>query len=156
MAGKSNFTADEWQQIAQAPFMVAQYVSQASKGGAIGTIKEVMALLQSLGPSNVADQGQLVKDLVADVSAKAVDVSGGGVERSADTIKGGLGAAMALLDSKAPDEAAGFRQWLYSLAVKVAEASKEGGFMGVGGTKVSAEEQAALTELAATLGVQAS
>ena len=25
MAGKSNFTADEWQQIAQAPFMVAQY-----------------------------------------------------------------------------------------------------------------------------------
>jgi hypothetical protein len=39
--------------------------------------------------------------------------------------------------------------------VRVAHASKEGGVLGVGGTLVSAEEQAALEQLAAMLNVSA-
>jgi hypothetical protein len=38
----------------------------------------------------------------------------------------------------------------------VAEASKEGGFLGIGGTRVSAQEQQALDEIRAAVGRVAS
>jgi hypothetical protein len=41
------------------------------------------------------------------------------------------------------------------LAQKTAEASKEGGFLGIGAVRVSGKEQAALDELAEILGVSA-
>ena len=47
----------------------------------------------------------------------------------------------ALIDKKAkPDEAQGFKQWLVAVTQKVAEAAKEGGFLGFGGTQVSEQE----------------
>jgi hypothetical protein len=61
----------------------------------------------------------------------------------------------ALVDKKAPaQEAQEFKQWLASLGPKVAGAAKEGGFLGFGGTLVTAEETAAVNELAAALGVK--
>jgi hypothetical protein len=44
---------------------------------------------------------------------------------------------------------------LVSLARKTAEASKEGGFLGIGGTVVSEEENSAVNELASALSVSA-
>jgi hypothetical protein len=57
----------------------------------------------------------------------------------------------ALLDGKAPEDAAAFKAWLEDLARRVAEAAKEGGFLGFGGVQVSAAEQATLTEISAAL-----
>ena len=54
---------------------------------------------------------------------------------------------------KSPAEAEEYKRWLVSLARKTAEAAKEGGFLGIGGTRVSETEAAALKDLAATLGV---
>jgi hypothetical protein len=63
-----------------------------------------------------------------------------------------LGAVAALVSSKAPEAAAGFKAWLNAVAGKVAEAGSEGGFLGFGGEKVSAAEKATLERLAAALG----
>lgn len=41
---------------------------------------------------------------------------------------------------------------MLTIAQAVAEAHKEGGFLGVGGKQVSEEEQAALDDIKATLG----
>jgi hypothetical protein len=46
----------------------------------------------------------------------------------------------------APHEVA-FKQWLADVAQVVAEADKEGGFLGIGGKRVSDKEQAAPAEL---------
>jgi xylose isomerase len=46
-----------------------------------------------------------------------------------------------------------YKQLIYNAALKTAEAAKEGGFMGIGGTRVSAKEQAALDEIKAALGI---
>jgi len=54
-----------------------------------------------------------------------------------------------------PAEVGRYKAWLASVAVRVAHASKEGGFLGMGGTPVSAEEQAAVDQLAALLNVSA-
>jgi len=60
----------------------------------------------------------------------------------------------ALLDRKAPPvEAEGFKRWLLGVSTRVADAAKEGGFLGFGGTRVSEQETAALKEIAAALGV---
>ncbi len=45
-----------------------------------------------------------------------------------------------------------YRLWVITIAQKVAEASKEGGFLGVGGKRVSADETVALKEIAETIG----
>ena len=41
--------------------------------------------------------------------------------------------------------------WLLKIASRVAEAAKEGGFLGIGGVPVSAAERAALDEITAAL-----
>jgi len=46
------------------------------------------------------------------------------------------------------------RRWLYGIADKVANAAKEGGFLGFGGTRVSEDEQAFLTDLRTALKIQ--
>jgi hypothetical protein len=60
----------------------------------------------------------------------------------------------ALVDAKGPPaDAQAFKRWLVDVGQKVAEASKEGGFLGFGGTQVTDEERAAVGELSAALGI---
>ena len=59
---------------------------------------------------------------------------------------------MQLLNDKAsPDEVDAYKRFVLTVAEAAANAHKEGGFMGVGGKRVSEGEQAALDEIAATL-----
>ena len=51
-------------------------------------------------------------------------------------------------------EAAGYKQWLMNIAVRTAQAGKEGGnFLGWGAVEVNDVERAALRDLAALLGI---
>jgi hypothetical protein len=63
--------------------------------------------------------------------------------------------AVASVAAKSPAEAQEFKTWLMSIARRAAEAAKEGGFLGFGGTQVSDKEQSALSQLGAALGVKA-
>ncbi len=65
-------------------------------------------------------------------------------------------AAAELLARKVtPEEAKAFGRWTVSVGRHVAEAAKEGGFLGIGGTLVSEKERATLGELASALGAPA-
>ena len=59
--------------------------------------------------------------------------------------------AGAVLDAKAPGDAAAFKGWLRQISQHLAEASKEGGFLGIGGVAVSEAEKATLTEISSAL-----
>jgi uncharacterized membrane protein YeaQ/YmgE (transglycosylase-associated protein family) len=48
-----------------------------------------------------------------------------------------------------------FKAWLSSISQKVAEASSEGGFLGIGGVQVSDAEKATLGDIAKALGTSA-
>jgi hypothetical protein len=65
-----------------------------------------------------------------------------------------LRAVSFLVDTKAPEDAAGFKAWLSQVAQKAAEAGNEGGFLGFGGVAVSDAERATLAEIATALGMQ--
>ena len=75
--------------------------------------------------------------------AKAADLKA----KSLETLK----QAAALLEAKAPADAAAVKQWFYHISEKVADADAEGGLMGFGGTKVTDAEKAALSEISAAL-----
>ncbi len=64
--------------------------------------------------------------------------------------------AVGLVDAKAtPEESEAYKKFVLTVAEAAANAHKEGGFAGVGGTKVSDEERAALDDIASTLGISA-
>jgi len=76
---------------------------------------------------------------------------GDAVQRSLDNLR----EVSAILAAKAPGDAPAFKAWLSSISQKVAEASSEGGFLGIGGVQVSGAEKATLGDIAKALGTSA-
>jgi len=162
MTTKADFTADEWNQVQRAPFMAGLAVVAASPSGPFGVMKELFAVGKML--SEVKTQGasnELIKALVADIEAGAKDLNAPAElkGKTPDQVKSyaieSCRRAGALIEEKAkPEEAQAFKQWLVSASQKVAEAAKEGGFLGFGGTRVSEQEAATIKELSTTLGIK--
>jgi hypothetical protein len=89
-------------------------------------------------------QKQLREDLKQRFrGAKPADITSRSIEALAEVAR--------LLDAKAPGEATEFKTWLYGISKKVAEASKEGGFLGFGGVEVSDAEKATLDQVGRAL-----
>jgi hypothetical protein len=59
--------------------------------------------------------------------------------------------AAAIIDAKAPADAASFKAFLQHISQSVAEASKEGGFLGFGGVQISDAEKATLAPIKESL-----
>jgi hypothetical protein len=59
--------------------------------------------------------------------------------------------AGAVLDAKAPGDAAAFKGWLRQISQHVAEAAPEGGFLCIGGLLVSDAEKATLAQISNAL-----
>jgi len=57
----------------------------------------------------------------------------------------------ATVDGKAPGDATALKGWLQQISQHAAEASKEGGFLGIGGVPVGDAEKATLTEISSAL-----
>ena len=103
--------------------------------------------------------GTLVEAVTSQIKANATDQFEGSKETlSAAEIKERAlevcRQVSLILQSKASvEESDSYKRWPMAVAERVAEASKEGGFLGFGGERVSEGETAALSELAASLGV---
>lgn len=150
MTRKADFNADEWSTLVEAPVLAGMRVVTAGRGG---TIRESMAMGKVYA---AARQRQGDSDLLDDLASSPPAMDPQRVGSTGD-IKGAaeerLREAVGILEAKAtPDELEAYRSFVVTLAETVANAHKEGGFMGVGGTQVSDDEQKALDDIAATLG----
>ncbi len=160
MLSKNSFREAEWSALRDTPHLVGAAVMMAGSSG-LGTLKESFALAQSVlgGQSSGV---VLIRDLSNTLEAQAAQ---GAIRQMVSQVPPGKAAdelrrlslertrsSMALIASKgAPDEASAFRDWIWAIAEGVAKAAKEGGFLGFGGTEVSAGEQAYLSELKTAL-----
>jgi hypothetical protein len=150
MTKKADFNADEWSTLVEAPVLAGMRVVTAGRGG---TIRETMAMGKIYAAARQQQgESELLDDLIS--SPPAMDPKRVG---STGDIKGAaeerLREAVGVLEAKAtPEEREAYKSFVVTLAEAVANAHKEGGFMGVGGTQVSEDEQKALDEIAATLG----
>lgn len=162
MASKQDFTPEEWTQVLMSPTIAGMAITAADPSGLWGMLKESFAS----GAAFVAAKSDpsanpLVKAVVADFETadgrgeikEALQARFAGATPD-DIVSRALAAlteVAGILDAKAPDDAPAFKAWLEEISVKVAEASKEGGFLGFGGVKVSDAEKATLTEIQKTL-----
>lgn len=150
MTKKADFNADEWSTLVEAPVLAGMRVVTAGRGG---TIRETMAMGKIYAAARQQQgESELLDDLIS--SPPAMDPKRVG---STGDIKGAaeerLREAVGILEAKATaEEREAYKSFVVTLAEGVANAHKEGGFMGVGGTQVSEDEQKALDEIAATLG----
>jgi hypothetical protein len=166
MANKASFTPEEWKQLLESPMLASIAVTAAEPSGLWGMLKESFAAGGTLARAK-ADAGanELIKAVVTDFgSGEGRGAARDGLQaRLKDSKPGeakdkaveGLRQVAALLDAKAPNDAAAFKTWLQSIGQQVAEAAKEGGFLGFGGVQVSDAEKATLSEISSALNPRA-
>jgi hypothetical protein len=143
---------DSWKHVAAGPVAALFAVSTADLSGPIGSVKEVQAAGKALleaakqaDPTSVlstAFSGGLTIDMAEQVKQLAPTK-----DKFIDIIKAGAAAVA----SKSPGELQAYKNTILSVAQATAEAAKEGGFLGIGGTLVSKDEQAALDAIKAAL-----
>lgn len=162
MANRNDFTPEEWTKVLESIVAAGLAISAADPSGWWGTLKEAAAGTPALTEaSRDPKSNELIKAAIADFQ-KSDDGSilamrerfaqaepAKCVERSLVSLR----EVSAILDAKAPDEAAAFKSWLHEISQKVAEAAFEGSFIGIGGVRVSDAEKATLRDISKALGM---
>ncbi|MBM6592717.1 hypothetical protein [Microvirga pudoricolor] len=163
MVSKADFTPQEWTRIVASPMVVGMAVTAAEPSGLWGLLKESMssgwALVEAKQDAGADPLARAVADDIANPATRdsvRQEVQDRFKGSQVADIKGKAIAELrevsAILDAKAPGEAASFKTWLRGVAQKTAEAGSEGGFLGFGGVKVSDAEKATLAEISTALG----
>ena len=166
MAKRDRCAPEEWTKILESTMLAGMAVSAAEPSGLWGLMKEGFASSSALAAAKSdAGTSELIKAVVAEYETSEGRSSvqdamrkrfagakpGDAVQRSLDNLR----EISTILDAKAPDEALAFKAWLRSISQKVAEASSEGGLLGIGGVQVSDKEKATLAEISKALGTSA-
>ena len=162
MADKSTFTGDEWKTLLQSVMATGIAVTAAEPSGLWGLLQESFASGKMLANVKMdTNSNPLIKAVVDDFATsegRAVSRDGLKENLSGKTpaeVKTAcidiLGNVDGVLSAKAPGDAAAFKDWLRQISLNVAEASTEGGFLGIGGVAVSDAEKATLAEISSAL-----
>jgi hypothetical protein len=162
VADKSSFTPDEWKLLLESVMAASIAITAAEPHGLWGLLKESFAGGTELAKAKM-DPGTdtLIKAVVDDFgTSEGRSITRDGLK---DKLTGAepaeikekcveiLRKAAVVIDAKAPGDAAAFKGWLRQISQHVAEASKEGGFLGIGGVAVSEAEKATLAEISSAL-----
>ena len=175
MISKESFTVEEWAQIISAPASIGALVVTADPSGPIGLIggfRAIMSSMQTYVEAHAAESG-LMGALKEYMSSRPTEQEQDQLKQWAETqqeemktnrpnsaeelqqrVRETVTNVIALLRGKgaSEDEISGFKAMMVSIAEAVAEASKEGGFLGFGGVRVSDKEESILAQIRAELG----
>lgn len=151
MTSKADFNAEDWSTVVDGPLYAGLHVIGAARGG---TVRESMAMGRVYQEAR-AQQGtsplldELIKSPPA-IDPEQVKAAGGDIGAvTTDHLR----RAMTILEDKAtPAEADAYKTFVMTVAQAVASAHKEGGFLGIGGTRVSEAEEQVLDEISLALG----
>jgi hypothetical protein len=158
MTTQADYTEEEWRVLRRAPLVAGLAISLADPGGPIEVSKETLAALKAARtpPSDDELLVAVSKDLDEQIRGQEkpledLQIRGRTARKQ---VVAELRVVNGILDEKAtPEEAASFRLWLVQAAQGTAEAAREGGFLGVGTTRVSKGEMAMLDTIREILGV---
>lgn len=152
MTRKADFNAEEWSLVLEGPPTAGMVMITASRGG---TIRESISMGKAYG---AARQQQSESELLDEIVSSQPELDPGRYDTPEELRSQGIERvreAVALLERKAtPEQVDAYKRFVLSVAENAAEAHKEGGFLGVGGRRISEEEQAALNELSDALGLE--
>jgi len=162
MLDKSKFTPDEWKLLLESVMMASIAITAAEPHGLWGLLQESFAGGTELAKAKMNPSAdELIKAVVADFgTAEGRSIARDGLKekftgskppeikaKCIDTLR----QVAEVVDTKAPGDAVAFKTWLRQISQHVAEAAKEGGFLGIGGVAVSDAEKATLAEVSKAL-----
>jgi hypothetical protein len=159
-AGNATFTPDELKTLRLAPLLVGMLISSSAPSGLIGSAREAGAVMATITEAARNANTGLIKTIFGSGMAEGDQASLMDIMKNAkspDELKTNLlaaiGSAGKLVAKGSAAEADGYKHMLASVAHKVAEATKEGGFLGIGGVSVNDAEKAAIASVEQALGV---
>ena len=163
MSTKNDFSSTEWEALRDAPHLVVLAVAVAGASGIFGSIAEALApsgtFFEALKGSN-----QLLREICAKEEVQASiesikrrakasgDLAGIQAALRKEAIDKSRAAIDLLRQKGAPEDIHAYGDFLLKLGDKVANAAKEGAFLGFGGERVSEHERTLLAELAEAVG----
>ena len=153
MTQKAEFNAEEWDQVRRGPGAAAVMVIAADRGG---TIRESFAVGKEYTQAAQDDSGGLLAEIASDPPRIDREQLGTPAELP---VRGpqAITEAVSVLEAKAtPEEVEAFKRFCLDVAEHAAERTKSGGFLGIGGKRISEEESAVLDQIATTLGIERS
>lgn len=159
MSTVTNFTPEELHLLREIIPLTGFAVAVAGNSGIIGTFKEAAATARGIGEAAAKyPQNELIQSLLKDFSQnrpvmpKYNPLDAGIQEKIKTDALEKTRQVVALLTQKASaQEVTEFKQWILAVSENVANAAKEGAFLGIGGERVSAAEKAVLSDLQGVL-----
>ena len=143
MTTKGEFAPEEWRTITEAVALAGMAMIGLERGG---TVRESLAMAGVYGEMQKRTGSG---DLVGEIVRFAPDIESGDLTAAVAR----LTEAVALVRTRATsDELAGYRELVMTIATRVAEADRSGGFLRRG-RPASEAERAALAQIAAAVGV---
>ncbi len=153
MSTKSDYSPTEWELLLEVPPLVGTAVMVAGRSGVGGTMKESLAIAAGvLEACEDYQSNELVQSLITARTehkerAKVEQITNNPyLGKPSEEIKAiavdKCRQVAALLEEKATSasEAREFKEWAVHVAERVANAAKEGSFLGIGGERVSPSE----------------
>ncbi|WP_435133125.1 hypothetical protein [Formosa sp. A9] len=168
----AQYSTDEWEKIATIPQLIGSIMAGAGSSGLIGTGKEMLATVESFldGRKSYKDNpviNAIVPDAETDTSSEAIESAKAQrarlmhkinsyqiktPEELADAVLMECTEVISILEAKeTPNVVKEYKHWLLEIADHVANAAKEGGFLGFGGVRFSEKEQIMYDKLQAAL-----
>ena len=155
MSTKNDYSSAEWKAIASAPVAAGLFITMSDTSGPIGLVKEAMAVGKAITEAAQAGAPEIIRAVAASVKdsgrPETPDIPMGSRTQSKEALTNTIRSAVDAVERHSPSEAQAYKTWLATVAKRVAEASKEGGFLNMGGTLVSSKEEEALKELTQVL-----
>ncbi len=152
MAGQADFTPEEWSTLQRAMMACGVMVSLAE---GVVDADEIFMLMQKLQVARIAHSSHFIRELAAvptfstglRLGTRYADYAGPGLEA--------IRSATVIVARKAAGEHAAFCAFLVDVAEAVADANREGGFLGVGAQRRTPNEAAAIAAVRKALGLTA-
>ncbi len=171
MSIQTNFSEENWDLISNVPQLVGLACATSANSGIFGTMKESMASVQGMMEGVKLFEGN---ELIAAIAPKPGSFSEtkdkamkqkewvmakvkGNIQKPEEMLElaknEAVNAVSAVAECCSEEDVTDYKNYLVSIAEKVAASAKEGGFLGFGGTQISEGEIAFIEDLKASLGV---
>jgi hypothetical protein len=164
MAVQERFAPEAWQDVVAGPVNAGMLIAFTEPQGPLGFTHELRAIYDATVTGVINSPSELIREVGAILARqKGAGGEADQLKASADQAKAHspgdpqayflqqITRAMALVRQQAPADAPAYEQWLVACAEQTAQAAKEGGHFGFGGTLVTPRETAAIDRLKAAL-----
>ena len=156
MQETSPYSPVEWTILTELPIRVLAASMRADESGELGLLmQQATGLTELSSRANEYSSSPLVQSVFdhyksqGDGEAQTLQLSEQWIERLLpDTIERTRQASEILATKASSEDAAAYKLWLLETAAAVCAAARTGGFLGIGGERISEKEQAFLDNLA--------